>query len=56
MVADQQDVTYANLRPRSSYAAEAAYRNGEYYPDHTYSTFVVSENEQDNHAEFIYTH
>ena len=56
MVADQQDVTYANLRPRSSYAAEAAYRNGDYFPDHTYSTFVVSENEQDNHAEFIYTH
>ncbi len=55
MVADQQDVTYANLRPRSSYAAEAAYRNGDYYPDHTYSTFVVSDNEADNHAEFIYT-
>ena len=55
MVADEQVVTLSNLRPRSSYAAEAAYRNDNYYPDHTYSTFVVSDNKADNHAEFIYT-
>ena len=55
MVADEQVVTLSNLRPRSSYAAEAAYRNDNYYPDHTYSTFVVSDNKANNHAEFIYT-
>ena len=55
MIADEQVNTISNLRPRSSYAAEAAYRNDNYYPDHTYSTFVVSDNKDDNHAEFIYT-
>ena len=55
MVADIQKDVLTNLRPRSSYAAEAVYRSGNYYPDHTYSTFVVSENEKDNNAEFVYT-
>ena len=55
MVADIQTNVLTNLRPRSSYAAEAVYRNGNYYPDHTYTTFMVSENEKDNNAEFVYT-
>ena len=55
MVADIQKDVLTNLRPRSSYAAEAVYRNGNYYPDHTYTTFMVSENEKDNNAEFVYT-
>ena len=55
MVADIQKDVLTNLRPRSSYAAEAVYRSGNYYPDHTYSTFVVSEDEKDNNAEFVYT-
>jgi len=55
MVADEQVTTISNLRPRSSYAAEAAYRNDNYYPDHTYTTIVVSSDEANNRAEFIYT-
>ncbi len=55
MVADIQKDVLTNLRPRSSYAAEAVYRSANYYPDHTYSTFVVSEDEKDNNAEFVYT-
>ena len=55
MVADIQTNVLTNLRPRSSYAAEAVYRSGNYYPDHTYTTFMVSENEKDNNAEFVYT-
>ena len=55
MVADIQTNVLTNLRPRSSYAAEAVYRNGNYYPDHTYTTFMVSEDEKNNNAEFVYT-
>ena len=55
MIKYEKTNVYSNLRPRSSYAAEAAYRDGKYFTDHTYSTFIVSKNEQDNHAEFIYT-
>ena len=55
MVADIQTNVLTNLRPRSSYAAEAVYRSGNYYPDHTYTTFMVSEDEKNNNAEFVYT-
>ena len=55
MVANVNTTNLSNLRPRSSYAAEAAYRNGNYYPDHTYSTFTVSNDAAKNTAEFIYT-
>lgn len=55
MVVDIQKDVLTNLRPRSSYAAEAVYRSGNYYPNHTYSTFIVSENEAENNAEFVYT-
>ena len=55
MIANINVTNLSNLRPRSSYAAEAAYRNGNYFPDHTYSTFTVSDNASKNTAEFIYT-
>lgn len=55
IVANINTTNLSNLRPRSSYAAEAAYRNGNYYPDHTYSTFTVSDKAANNTAEFIYT-
>ena len=54
MVAHTQTTTYTNLRPGSSYAAEAAYRNDQYFPDHTYSTIIVSKDSSKNHAQFIY--
>lgn len=55
MVANINTTNLSNLRPRSSYAAEAAYRNGNYVPDHTYSMFTVSDTVANNTAEFIYT-
>ena len=46
--------TLHDLRPGSSTSVQAGYRDDEYFPDHTYSTFVVDTNESKNSAEFVY--
>lgn len=43
-----------DLRPGSSTSVQAGYRDDEYFPDHTYSTFVVNDDTSKNSAEFVY--
>ena len=43
-----------DLRPGSSTSVQAGYRDDEYFPDHTYSTFVVNDDASKNSAEFVY--
>ena len=43
-----------DLRPGSSTSVQAGYRDDEYFPDHTYSTFVVNDDTSNNSAEFVY--
>ena len=46
--------TLHELRPGSATSVQAGYRDDEYFPDHTYSTFVVNNDPKKNTAEFVY--